>query len=69
VRLRTGSIRRLLVGGLAEDVCVCATVMDGRNEGFEVTLIADATRPVTPRGGEESRMRMQSAGVQLVRTR
>ena len=34
------------VGGLAEDVCVRATVLDGLRAGFEVHLLADATRPV-----------------------
>src|SRR5277367_642114 len=34
--LRKRGIRRLWVGGLAEDVCVLATVMDGRREGIEV---------------------------------
>lgn len=37
--------------GLAEDVCVLATVLDARAEGFAVSVIAAGTRPVTPAGG------------------
>ena len=67
-QLRSDNIQRLFVGGLAEDVCVLATVLDGCKEGFEVTLIADATRPVTISGGEEARRKMHAAGAHLERT-
>ncbi|MVF22467.1 nicotinamidase [Methylocaldum sp. BRCS4] len=60
--LRKAGIRRLWIGGLAEDVCVLATVLDARTEGFEVMVIRDATRPVTPQGGEKARREMQDAG-------
>ncbi|WP_347258704.1 nicotinamidase [Methylocaldum sp.] len=60
--LRQQGIRRLWVGGLAEDVCVLATVLDARRDGFEVMVIQDATRPVTPEGGEQARRKMREAG-------
>lgn len=66
--LRRAGISRLWVGGLAEDVCVLATVLDGLREGFEVLVIQDATRPVTPQGGEKAKHAMVEAGVRLVRT-
>lgn len=62
--LRDG-IKRLWVGGLAEDVCVRATVLDGLLAGFEVVLIEDATRPVTAEGGEQARREMQEAGARI----
>lgn len=68
VQLRRDGIQRIFVGGLAEDVCVLATVLDGLKEGFDVILIADGTRPVTPKGGEEARRKMQEAGARLVKT-
>ncbi|MGC8873910.1 MAG: nicotinamidase [Chloroflexia bacterium] len=68
VRLRKEGICRLFVGGLAEDVCVLATVLDGLKEGFEVVLIQDGTRPVTPSGGREARRKMQEAGACLEQT-
>ncbi|MDX1804788.1 MAG: isochorismatase family protein [Alcanivorax sp.] len=41
-------VRRLWVGGLAEDVCVFHTVKDACTAGFEVHLLQAATRPVFP---------------------
>ena len=61
-QLRHDGVQRLFVGGLAEDVCVLATVLDARRESFDVVLIPDATRPVTISGGEEARRKMQDAG-------
>ena len=66
VQLRKASIRRLWVAGLAEDVCVLATVLDGIREGFEVVLIAKATCPITPEGGENAPQQMQDAGARIV---
>lgn len=68
VQLRKEGVRRLFVGGLAEDVCVLATVLDGLKEGFEVVLIQDGTRPVTPAGGQEARRKMQEAGARFEQT-
>ncbi|MCH8245196.1 MAG: nicotinamidase [Bacteroidetes bacterium] len=67
-QLRKDGIQRLLVGGLAEDVCVLATALDARREGFEVALIADATRPVSTQKGEKARKKMRDSGVHFVRT-
>jgi len=61
-------VRRLWVGGLAQDVCVRATVLDARRQGFETILIADATRPVTPSGGEQAIEDMRQAGARFERT-
>jgi nicotinamidase/pyrazinamidase len=61
-RLRRDGVRRLWVGGLAEDVCVRATVLGALAHGFEVVVIGDAARPVTPEGGERARREMAEAG-------
>jgi len=66
--LRQKGIQHLLVGGLAEEVCVLATILDGRREGFEITLIADGTRPVTPQEGQKARKKMSESGVRFVQT-
>jgi nicotinamidase/pyrazinamidase len=63
--LRKRGITRLWVGGLAEDVCVLATVLDARKEGFEVMVIQNGTRPVTPEGGEKAAREMRKAGAGL----
>lgn len=58
-------VHRLWVGGLAEDVCVRASVLDACREGLEVHVIADATKPVTGSGGEEARRQMRAAGAEF----
>ncbi len=63
--LRLRGIRRLWVGGLAEDVCVLASVLDARRNDFEVVLIQNATRPVTVEGGEKARQQMHKLGVRI----
>lgn len=65
-KLRADGIRRLWVGGLALDVCVLATVLDGCGEGFEVQLLVAGCRPVTAEGGREALVKMQQAGAVLV---
>jgi len=65
-QLRKNGIARLWVTGLAEDVCVLATVLDGRKEGFEVVLVEDATRSITRESGEKARQTMREAGARIV---
>ena len=66
VHLRKAGILRLIVGGLAEDVCVLATVLDARTEGFAVSVIVAGTRPVTPAGSAAARQKMLAIGVELL---
>jgi nicotinamidase/pyrazinamidase len=66
-QLRRDGVKRLWVGGLAQDVCVLATVLDALKEGFHVNLILDATRPVSPEGGEEALRKMKDAGAAFVK--
>jgi nicotinamidase/pyrazinamidase len=61
-RLRDDGIDRLWVGGLAQDVCVEATVLEGCAAGLEMHVIQDATRPITPEGGEAANRSMRDAG-------
>jgi nicotinamidase/pyrazinamidase len=56
-------VRRVWLAGLAEDVCVRATVLDALAQGFEVRLIGAGTRPVTAEGGQVARQQMREAGV------
>ncbi len=53
--LRRGCVRRLWVGGLAQDYCVRATVLDALAAGFEVHVILDATRAVNVQPGDGQR--------------
>ncbi|MEE9130989.1 MAG: nicotinamidase [Phycisphaerales bacterium] len=65
VRLQQANVTRLWVGGLALDYCVRASVLDARQEGFAVHLIADTTRAVNvePSDGDKALDAMRDAGV------
>jgi nicotinamidase/pyrazinamidase len=63
VELQREHVRRVWIGGLAEDVCVRATALDARKAGFDVHLLEEATRPVTPGGGEKALADLREAGV------
>jgi nicotinamidase/pyrazinamidase len=60
--LRKQGVRRVWVGGLAQDVCVRATVLDARRGGLDAIVISDATRPVTRAGGDHANEEMKQAG-------
>jgi len=63
--LREHDIERVYVAGLAQDVCVRATVLDARERGYETVLLSELTRPVDPDEGEEALHQVSAAGVAL----
>ena len=58
-------VKRLWVGGLAQDVCVLATVKDACGLGFETHLIIDATRAVSPAESAAVVAQMREAGARV----
>ncbi|MEY3253710.1 MAG: hypothetical protein RL227_2683 [Pseudomonadota bacterium] len=66
--LQALQVRRLVVGGLATDYCVLATVLDARARGYEVLVLRDAVAAVDvqPGDGACALARMEAAGAQLV---
>jgi nicotinamidase/pyrazinamidase len=68
--LRELGVDRVLVTGLATDVCVRATALDGRGAGFRVLVIEDACRPVdVPTGTLDKALEeMRDQGVLILRT-
>jgi nicotinamidase/pyrazinamidase len=66
-RLRDHGVERVLVVGLAEDVCVKATALDARRLGFDTAVALDATRPVEiePGDGLRARNELAAAGITL----
>jgi nicotinamidase/pyrazinamidase len=66
--LRAAGVRRIIVTGLAEDVCVKETALDAARLGYAVTVPLAATRPVELQDGDTQRARdvMRVAGVDLV---
>ena len=60
-RLHATGIRRLFIGGLATDYCVLNTVRDALRLGYEVSLLADAIRPVDIQPGDGLRAEEEMA--------
>jgi len=61
---------RLYVVGLATDFCVAWTALDGAAGGFDVTVIADATRAIDADGSlEKAWADMEEAGVSRIQSR
>jgi nicotinamidase/pyrazinamidase len=64
-RFKNAGIRRVWIGGLAQDVCVKASVLDARKLGFETILTTGATRPVDAAAGRAALEEMKQAGAVL----
>ncbi len=62
--LRDRNVDRLVVGGLATDYCVRASVLDALREGFRVTVLAAGVRGVEVAAGDTERAldEMREAG-------
>jgi nicotinamidase/pyrazinamidase len=62
--LRSRGIRHLVVGGLATDYCVRASVLDALEAGFGVTVLTEAIRGVEMKPGDSMRAidEMRAAG-------
>lgn len=65
-KLRQDGVQRLLVAGLALDVCVLATVLDGIRLGFDIRVLLGGCRPVTEDGGVKALYAMRKAGAHFV---
>ena len=61
--LKERGIQRLIVGGLALDVCVLDSILDAVAEGFDVVLITAATLPVDPKAVPDVLERLHAAQV------
>jgi nicotinamidase/pyrazinamidase len=69
-RFRRHGVKRVWIGGLAQDYCVRATALDAIREGFDVHVIEDATRAVNvdPDDGRRALEEIRQAGAVLERT-
>jgi nicotinamidase/pyrazinamidase len=66
-KLRERGVDRVAVCGLATDYCVRASTIDACREGFDVTVVEDAIRPVEvePGDGERALADMRAAGAKV----
>jgi nicotinamidase/pyrazinamidase len=67
-RLRAAGVRRLFVGGVATDFCVCETVKDARAAGYATVVLADAVRAIDdpPGSGRAAEDDMRARGAVFV---
>lgn len=65
--LREAGVKHVVVGGLATDYCVKATVLDALHAGFEATVLADAVAAVDAEQGDGRRAldEMAAAGARV----
>jgi len=63
--LRERGIERVVVVGIAQDVCVKETALDARRLGYATAVLADATRPVDPAQGAVALTALREAGVEV----
>jgi nicotinamidase/pyrazinamidase len=64
--LRQDGIKKLIIYGLATDYCVKATVMDALDAGYQVELVLDLCRGVSPETTESAIKEMQAKGTKIV---
>ena len=66
--LQQHGISRVVVAGLAQDVCVKATALDALRLGYATTVVLDAMRPVElePGDGQRAVEEMRRAGITVI---
>jgi nicotinamidase/pyrazinamidase len=66
--LRARGVTRIVIGGLATDYCVLNTVLEGRQAGLDVDVIAHGIRAVEvePGDGDRAIEQMLAAGANLL---
>lgn len=60
---RERGTRRIFLCGLAADYCVGFSALDGAALGFEIVVVEDAIRGISPDGMATMRQRWQQAGI------
>ena len=66
-RLQKDGIKQVIVYGLATDYCVKATALDAIAAGYEVDLIAELCRGISPDTTASSLEEMKDRGVNIIR--
>ena len=66
--LQKDKIQKVVVYGLATDYCVKATALDAMEAGYEVDLILDLCRGVSPDTTDAAIEEMEAKGVTIVRS-
>ena len=65
--LKTRHIKKITLVGLALDYCVAFSAIDAAEQGFDVTVIQDLTRPIDLDGSLDTALtNMKTAGVKVL---
>jgi nicotinamidase/pyrazinamidase len=65
--LRRDGIKKLIIYGLATDYCVKHTVLDAAKLGYQVDLLADLCRGISPETTASALEEMKAKGVVIIR--
>ncbi|MFY0992051.1 isochorismatase family protein [Halomonas sp. C05BenzN] len=63
--LKEKDIQRVIVCGLALDVCVRATALEARQAGFDTLLLEHLSAAVDPGAAEDCRAEFEAAGIEV----
>jgi nicotinamidase/pyrazinamidase len=63
--LHERGIERVVVVGIATDVCVKETALDARRLGYDTLVLSDATRPVDAAQGARTLTALRDAGIEV----
>jgi len=66
--LRQRGVQHVYLTGLAGDICVYATAIDGLGEGFKTYIVEDATRPLNDKNFITTNLAFKSKGGKLVKS-
>jgi len=64
--LRGKGVKRVYICGVATEYCVKATALDALKHGFEVYLLSDAVKGISPDGEKRALEEMKRAGVKIL---
>lgn len=64
--LRDRNAENLFFCGLAADFCVWYSILDAHREGFSVTLIEDATKPINTKEFDKIKHKMKKMGISII---
>jgi len=64
-RMQKDGVKRIWIGGLAQDVCVAESAREAVRRGYEVILVPDGSLPVFPDRAAECLESLRAAGIRI----
>jgi nicotinamidase/pyrazinamidase len=64
--LKGRGVKEVFIGGLAADYCVGFTALDALGQGFDTTVIEDATKAIDAQGWQRMKERIREMGGKIV---